>query len=218
MAVDAIVLLGAPGAGKGTAAEGIRERTPYVHLATGDLLREAMKAGTPIGKQAEAYVKRGELVPDDVILKLVEGRMDAGGPKASFMFDGFPRTLQQATMLENSLARRDGRLRKVFFLDASREVLVQRLTGRRICRQCGRNFHMVNLPPKRAGVCDACGGELYQRADDQEATILNRLDVFRKQTEALIAYYEKKGLLVRVDSAQSRDALIDRILTLLKSS
>jgi adenylate kinase len=148
----------------------------------------------------------------------VEGRMDAGGKTASYMFDGFPRTLQQATMLEDSLARRDGRLRKVFFLDAKREVLVQRLAGRRICRQCGRNYHRVNLPPKREGICDVCGGELYQRADDQEATILNRLDVFRKQTEALIACYEKKGLLVRVDSSQSRESLIERILTLLKAS
>lgn len=214
--MEAIVLLGAPGAGKGTTAEGVVAATKYVHLATGDMLRDAVKKGTDLGKLAEGFMKRGELVPDDVIVKIVEARLVGGDKNARYMFDGFPRTLEQSKLLEASLKKQGGRLTKVFFLDAPRELLISRLTGRRICRSCGRNFHVVNIPPKKEGVCDLCGGPLYQRADDQEATILNRLEVFRKQTESLVAHYEKAGVLVRIDSSLHRDIIIARVIELLK--
>ena len=211
------MLLGAPGAGKGTAAEGIKAATDYVHISTGDMLREAVKKGTAVGREAEAYMKRGELVPDAIMIRLVEERLDQGATDVSYMFDGFPRTLDQAALLDASLSRRGARIGFVFYLEAPRDLLISRLCGRRICRQCGANFHVVNIPPRREGVCDKCGGELYQRADDQEATIKTRLEVFTRQTESLIAYYAKQGVLVRIDAAQHRDRIIGEITRRLKS-
>ncbi|MEI6807090.1 MAG: adenylate kinase [bacterium] len=214
--MEAIILLGAPGAGKGTTAEGVVQATEYIHLATGDMLRDALKNGSALGKLAEGFMKRGELVPDDVIVKIVEARLDGGSKDVRYMFDGFPRTLEQAKLLEDSFKRRGGMVTHVFFLAAPRELLISRLTGRRICRKCGRNFHVINIPPKVEGVCDLCQGQLYQRADDQEATILNRLEVFSKQTESLVAYYEKAGKLVRIDASMHRDVITNGILEMLK--
>ena len=207
-----IILLGAPGAGKGTIAEGIRNASPFLHVSTGDMLREAVKKGTAVGQKAEGYMKRGELVPDDVILGIVAERLGQGAKNAAYMFDGFPRTLEQARLLDETLATYASKVDYVFLLDASRELLISRLTGRRVCRKCGQGYHVVNIPPKREGICDLCGGELYQRADDSEATILNRLDVYTKQTESLISYYEKKGVLVRVDSSRPRQETVTEIL------
>jgi adenylate kinase len=210
-----IILLGAPGAGKGTVAEKIRERTKFVHVSTGDMLRESVKQGAAVGREAEAYMKRGELVPDSVIIKLVEDRLDKGGSDVFYMFDGFPRTVAQADLLDKSLSSRGSRIAQVFFLDAPRKVLIERLTGRRTCRKCGRNYHIINIPPKKTGVCDLCGGELYQRPDDSEMTIVNRLDVYNKQTESLISRYEKQGVLMRVDSSQSAEKLVGEITEML---
>ncbi len=207
-----IILLGAPGAGKGTIAEGIRSSSPFVHVSTGDMLREAVKAGTPVGQKAEAFMKRGELVPDGVILALVEERLDKGSRDGAYMFDGFPRTIEQARMLDAILEKRAARIDRVFLLDAPRELLISRLTGRRVCRKCGQGYHVVNIPPRKEGICDVCGGDLYQRADDQESTILNRLDVYTRQTESLISFYDKKGVLVRVDSARPRQDTVAEIL------
>lgn len=207
-----IILLGAPGAGKGTIAEGIRSSSPFLHVSTGDMLREAVKAGTPVGRKAESFMKRGELVPDDVILALVEERLDKGSRDDAYMFDGFPRTLEQARMLDAILERRGAGINRVFLLDAPRELLISRLTGRRVCRKCGQGYHVVNIPPRKEGVCDVCGGDLYQRADDQEGTILNRLDVYTRQTESLISFYDKKGVLLRVDSARPRQDTVAEIL------
>jgi len=210
--VKTIILLGAPGAGKGTIAEGIRNESSFLHVSTGDMLREAVKNGTAVGKKADGYMKRGELVPDDVIVGIVGERLDKGARDTVYMFDGFPRTLEQARLLDAALARYASKVDKVFLLDAPRELLIARLTGRRVCRKCGQSYHVINIPPKREGVCDLCGGELYQRADDSEATILNRLDVYAKQTESLVSYYEKKGILVRVDSAGQRQAIVGEML------
>lgn len=207
-----IILLGGPGAGKGTIAEGIRGASPFIHVSTGDMLREAVKNGTAVGRQAEGYMKRGELVPDGVILGIVEERLAQGDPAAAYMFDGFPRTLEQARLLDGTLAKHAAKVDFVFLLEAGRDLLISRLTGRRVCRSCGQGYHVVNIPPKREGLCDLCGGELYQRADDSEATILNRLDVYAKQTETLISYYEKKGVLVRVDSSRDRHETVAGIL------
>ena len=209
-----IILLGAPGAGKGSTAEVIRD-TGYRHLSTGDLLRQAVKDGTDAGKEADGYMKRGELVPDEVIVKLVEEQLDEGGSEAMFLFDGFPRTTVQAELLDASLGGRDGAVDKVFLLETPRDVLINRLTGRRICRDCGKNFHAVNIPPKVEGVCDDCGGELYQRPDDCEETIVNRLDVFKEQTEALIGWYEDKGLLAKVNGNRPAVKIVADIESIL---
>lgn len=207
-----IILLGGPGAGKGTIAEGIRNASPFLHVSTGDMLREAVKNGTAVGRKAEGYMKRGELVPDDVIVGIVEERLEQGSRDAAYMFDGFPRTLEQARLLDETLVKHASSVNYVFLLEAPRELLITRLTGRRVCRKCGQGYHVVNIPPKREGICDVCGGDLYQRADDSEATILNRLDVYTKQTESLISYYEKKGVLVRVDSSRPRGETVADVL------
>jgi len=215
--VQGIILLGAPGSGKGTAAERLRDRAGFTHLATGDMLRAALKQGTALGREAEGYMQRGELVPDDLIIRMVRERLEAGPREARYLFDGFPRTVVQAEKLEQTLADLGGRLTRVLLLETPRAVLIQRLTGRRICRQCGTNFHVTNVPPKRAGVCDVCGGELYQRPDDQEATIVKRLDVYAQQTEALIAFYAARGLLTRVNSNQGADQLVADILGIVQT-
>jgi len=216
--VKAMILLGAPGSGKGTIAGKIGREFALVHVSTGDMLREAVKSGTGMGRKAEGYMKRGELVPDSVIASLVEDRLAAGDSDASCLFDGFPRTVAQAELLEETLARRGGGIAHVFFLDAPRDVLIQRLAGRRTCRKCGANYHVVNIPPKKDGVCDICGGKLYQRPDDCRATIENRLDVYSKQTESLISRYEQRGLLVRINSSRKADEIASEIEGVLFSS
>jgi len=210
--MKAIILLGAPGAGKGTIAEGLKAVSALIHVSTGDMLREAVKKGSPLGVQADGYMKRGELVPDDLIIRLVETRLAGGGREAAYLFDGFPRTMEQARLLDDCLSRLGGQVDKVFLLDAPRDLLIARLAGRRLCRKCGTNYHVVNIPPQREGICDACGGELYQRPDDGEATVLNRLEVYVRQTEALISYYEKKGVLLRVDSSRPRQQVVAEVL------
>ena len=216
MSIQAIILLGAPGAGKGTMAEAIRSATPFIHVSTGDMLREAIKAGTAVGREAEAYMRRGALVPDETILKIVKERLEQGAPDARYMFDGFPRTLAQARLLDAEFAHRGAKLINVFLLDVTREVSLERLGGRRICRQCGANFHVRNIPPKTAGICDNCGGELLQRPDDCRETILKRLEVFQQQTADLIAYYAKRGLLQRVDSSGPRAETVADIMKRLQ--
>lgn len=206
--MKAIVLLGAPGSGKGTVAEKLKARTAFVHVSTGDMLRAAVKNGTEIGREADSYMKKGELVPDSLIIRLVEERLDKGGKSDAYMFDGFPRTIAQAELLQRIFEKLGGGISRVFYLDTPRDVLVQRLTGRRTCLKCGANFHIVNIPPKKAGVCDACGGELYQRPDDSEGTIANRLDVYNRQTESLIAFYSTKGILEKVNSNHDVNNLV----------
>jgi len=212
-----VIFLGAPGSGKGTVADRVEERLGYTHVSTGNMLREAVKAGTAVGEAAKSYMERGELVPDEVMIKVIEARMDAGGADAAFMFDGYPRTVEQAELLEKSLEGRGGTLEKVVFLDAPRDVLIRRLTGRRTCRDCGACFHVETMPPKKEGVCDDCGGELYQRPDDQEETIANRLDVYNSQTESLVSRYEEQGVLVRVDSDRPVAPLVEDVAALFES-
>jgi adenylate kinase len=214
--MKAIILLGAPGAGKGTIAEKIRDACSLTHVSTGDMLRTAVKNGTETGRKAEAYMKRGELVPDEIIAGIIEERFDSGTGKEAYLFDGFPRTDVQADLMEKSLKARNARVDRVFLLETPRDVILQRLTGRRVCRKCGWTCHATNLPPKQTGICNLCGGELYQRADDSEATILNRLDVYRKQTESLIVRYEKQQVLVRVDSNRDARLAADEMTAVLE--
>lgn len=213
--MNVIILMGAPGSGKGTTAERIRDDAGYRHVSTGDMLRAAVKNGTALGIEADGYMKRGELVPDELIIKMIEELLDSGSDTASYMFDGFPRTVPQADLLDKALESRDSYVQKVFFLDVPRDVLISRLTGRRICRACGASFHMLNIPPKQEGICDACGGELYQRPDDCEGTIVNRLEVYNKQTETLVSRYDEKGVLYRLDGDQGAAELAAEVLSLL---
>ena len=198
--MNVIILLGAPGAGKGTLAEGVRTATDYQHVSTGDMLRAAVKAGTPTGLEAKGYMEAGELVPDDVILRIVGERLAQGKPEDRVMFDGFPRTPEQARALDETLGKLGARVNQVFLLEVPTPVIVSRLSGRRVCKSCGAVYHVVNIPPRAEGVCDQCGGPLYQRPDDSEETVLNRLEVYERQTASLIDFYERKGVLVRINA------------------
>ena len=213
--MQAIILLGAPGAGKGTLAEGVKNATDFIHVSTGDMLRAAVKAGSPTGREAKAYMEKGELVPDDVILRIVGERLAQGAPADKYMFDGFPRTLEQARQLDATLATLGAAINQVFLLDVPVPVIVSRLSGRRICKGCGAVYHLTNIPPKQAGVCDKCGGPLFQRPDDSEATVLNRLEVYERQTASLIDFYQKKGVLVHVNAGTNPQAATAELLSKL---
>ena len=193
-----VIFLGAPGAGKGTQARRLAADTGVPQVATGDMLREAVAEGTPLGREAKRYMDQGALVPDEVVIGLVDERLARPDAGRGYVLDGFPRTVAQAEALDTLLRRRGQALDRVVFFEVSREELVRRLTGRRICRQCGTAFHLVSAPPKAEGRCDQCGGELYQRVDDAESTVAHRLDVYQAQTAPLLDYYQQRGLLVRV--------------------
>ena len=193
-----LVFLGPPGAGKGTQARELAREWSVPHIATGDMLREAVATGTPLGREARRYMDQGALVPDDVIVRLIAERLGQPDAKRGFILDGFPRTIPQAEALDRLLAELGQRLDHVVFFDVSPPELLRRLTGRRVCRACQTAFHLASAPPRRDGVCDKCGGELYQRDDDREATVRKRLDVYATQTAPLLDYYSKRGLLTRV--------------------
>lgn len=193
-----VVLLGAPGSGKGTQAERISPAFSVPHISTGDMLRAALAAGTPLGLEAKRYMEAGELVPDDVVVGLIRERLADEDARRGFLLDGFPRTLEQARALDAMLTRSARALTDVVLIDVPEDELVQRLSGRRMCRGCGKGYHTVFDPPKKDSVCDICGGELYQRADDNEETVRNRLEVYRRQTEPLIEYYSELGVLKTV--------------------
>jgi adenylate kinase len=189
------LFLGPPGAGKGTQARELAREWGVPQVATGDMLREAMEAGTPLGREAKQYYDKGDLVPDDVIVRMVAERFKQPDAAQGFILDGFPRTIAQADDLGLMLQSLGQKLDAVIYFEVSQPELVRRLTGRRLCRQCQTPYHLVSAPPKRDGVCDKCGGELYQRPDDAEATVLNRLQVYERQTAPLLDYYKGRGLL-----------------------
>jgi adenylate kinase len=193
-----VVLLGAPGSGKGTQADRIVAAFGLPHISTGDILRAAVAAGTQLGAQAQQYMQAGKLVPDEVVIGITRERLAEPDAAHGFLLDGFPRTLDQAAALDELLAAAGRALTHVIVLDVPEEELIERLSGRRTCRQCGKGYHIKFDPPKQPGVCDVCGGELYQRADDNEETVRNRLVVYGEQTEPLIDYYARKGLVSTV--------------------
>ena len=209
-----VIFLGAPGAGKGTQARRLAAGSGVPQVATGDMLREAVAEGTPLGREAKRYMDRGALVPDEVVIGLVDERLSRPDAQPGYVLDGFPRTVAQAEALDALLRRRGQGLDRVVFFDVSREELVRRLTGRRICRQCGSTFHLVSAPPKVEGRCDQCGGELYQRADDAEGTVAHRLDVYNAQTAPLLDYYRVRGLLARV----AGEGPVDRVAAAIQKA
>lgn len=213
-----MILLGPPGAGKGTLAGLLKDKLGLLHISTGDILREEMKKGTPLGKDMKAYVDRGELVPDSIITKIIEGRISEIKPGQGYMLDGFPRTETQAKNLDKILAKLKQPIDFALCMESSLPVVLERLTGRRVCRGCGALYHMTNKPPKAAGKCDACGGEIYQRADDNEKTIRNRMDVYTKNTQPIIDYYKKQKKLMKVNGDQETDFLFQELTLVLNEN
>ena len=211
-----IVLLGPPGPGKGTQAKLMLERTGMVHISTGDLLRAAVATSSTLGRAAKGFMERGELVPDQLVTDMIRDRLSAMGGAPSFMLDGFPRTVVQAEALEKMLASRSIPLEHVVSLDVPREELVRRLSGRRTCRVCGAMSHVTSDPTRRPGVCDECGGALYQREDDREETIRARLEVYDRATAPLITFYRGRGLLREVDGTGPTTDVLDRVMARLE--
>lgn len=212
-----IVLLGGPGSGKGTQAKKLIDTLGVPQISTGDIFRAALKEGTPMGLKAKTYMDKGELVPDDVVIGVVEERLAKPDLAKGYMLDGFPRTLPQAEALDKILTSLGQSIDHAVLVDVPDEELVARLSGRRTCKnsECGRMFHVMFNPPKKDSVCDACGAELYQRDDDSEATIRERLTVYNKQTAPLIDYYDKKGLLRKVAGVGPIDQIFASIQKVL---
>ena len=210
-----IVFMGPPGAGKGTQAEKIIEKYQIPHISTGDMFRKAIKDQTELGMEAKRYMDQGALVPDHVTIGIVKDRLSESDCKSGFLLDGFPRTVDQAKALDEILTSLDSKIDYVINIDVDLDILKERLTGRRICRSCGATYHMVFNPPAVAGVCDKCGGELYQRKDDNEETVGNRLDVYVSQTKPLLDYYSLAGNLVNINGQQSIDLVFEEIQNVL---
>jgi len=192
-----MLIMGAPGSGKGTMASVIKDVYHIPHISTGDMFREAMKKKSPLGQIAKQYIDQGELVPDEVTIELVEERLQKEDAQHGFIFDGFPRTLNQAHAFDRILSKMNVKLDAVIDMRIDRDVLIKRLSGRRVCSRCGAVYHILSLKPTQDGVCDVCGGTLIHRKDDTEETIHHRLTVYEEKTLPLLAYYEAKGLVVR---------------------
>lgn len=206
-----LVFLGPPGAGKGTQARALAQEWGVPHIATGDMLRDAAAAGTPLGRQARAFMERGALVPDDVIIGLIAERLAEPDAKRGFVLDGFPRTIPQAEALDRLLAEREQGLDRVIYFDVPEDELLRRLTGRRSCPACQATYHVTANPPRRPGVCDRCGTELVQRPDDREDTVRTRLKVYAEQTAPLLEHYRRRGVLATVAGVGAIEAVRDAV-------
>lgn len=206
-----VILLGPPGVGKGTIAAKLAGHFNYPQISTGDMLREAVKSKTKLGMDAKSCMDKGMLVPDSVVIGIVEERLKKPDCRKGVFLDGFPRTIAQAEALAKII-----RIDKVINLQADDSVIIERLSGRRTCRKCMAIYHLVNIPPKKQGVCDKCKGELYQRVDDKQETIKKRLDTYRKQTEPLIGYYRKKKILVDIDGSMDVEGVLSAALNVLE--
>ena len=208
-----IVLLGPPGAGKGTQANLLKKQLGIAHISTGDILREEMKRDSPLGRDVKKFVESGALVPDEVITKIIENRlMSREYDGTGYMLDGFPRTKKQSEDLDRISRKTDQPVDYAVYFEATLPVIIQRLSGRRVCKKCGALFHVANRPPKKEGICDQCGGPLYQRPDDNESTIKTRLDVYLKSTAPIIDYYRDQNKLVTVN-ANEDEMTVNRHLT-----
>ncbi len=212
-----IMLLGAPGVGKGTQAKKIMAKYGIPQISTGDILRNEVRLQTELGKLAKEVMERGELVPDEIILKMVEKRLQEPDCQKGFILDGFPRTIPQAEGLEEILHRMGNISLKVIEIYVPDEEIIRRLSARRICSKCGKDYNLIFNPPPADGKCEVCGGEIIQRDDDREETIRKRLEVYRKQTEPLVSYYQKKGNLYRVDGTRSIEEVFQEIERIIQS-
>ncbi|MBN2582580.1 MAG: adenylate kinase [Planctomycetes bacterium] len=210
-----IVLLGPPGAGKGTQAKDVSEKLSVPHISSGDIFRGEMNAGTDLGKKLKEFVNAGQLVPDDLTTEIVVNRLGRDDCVGGYLLDGFPRTLAQAESLDRELSAKGQKLDVALNLDIAAEKIAARMAGRRMCRQCGASYHVVTLKPKTKGVCDRCGGELYQRDDDKPETVKERLEVYFKSTAPLVTYYEAKGVLKQVDADGTPDEVRTRVFAAL---
>jgi len=210
-----IILLGPPGAGKGTQAKMLIDKYQIPQISTGDILRAAVKEGTPLGKEAKSYMDKGGLVPDSVVIGIVEERIQEPDCVKGYMLDGFPRTVPQAEALDGMLSNLSAQIDHVVSIEVASEELIKRLTGRRTCRECGAGYHVMFDPPKAEGVCNKCGGDLYQRDDDNEGTVKSRLDVYDSQTLPLIDYYKVQGKIRPIDGVGEMKEIFERITTVL---
>ena len=211
-----LIFLGPPGAGKGTQAKLLEERYGAKQLSTGDILRNAVKNQSPLGKKAKVYMDSGELVPDEIVIGLIQEELQKGAYKRGYLLDGFPRTIAQVKALQKILDNIGQELDTVLNLEVSEDFLLQRLGGRRTCRNCGEMYHLVFNPPAKGGVCDKCNGELYLRDDDREETIRNRLDVYNRQTKPLIQFFSEQGKLISISGEGDIDTIFERISQALR--
>jgi adenylate kinase len=211
-----IILLGPPGAGKGTQAKRLAQTLDIPHISTGDLLRENVKNSTALGKKSRDFMDRGLLVPDELVAKMLMQRLNQADTKRGFILDGYPRNVNQAKTLDAMLESKSTNIDMVIYLDTSEFIILQRLTGRLVCSGCQANFHISNMPPQSPGVCDNCGGRLYQRTDDTEETVRRRIDVYKKEVAALIQYYEERKKLRRLCADDDAPIVLEKILQLAK--
>jgi adenylate kinase len=211
------IMLGAPGAGKGTQADILSQEMNLPHIASGDLFRQALEERTEVGLLAKNYMDKGELVPDEVTIKMILERINQPDCASGCLFDGFPRTLHQAKVLDKALKEQGKSIGKAIYIEVPNEELVKRLSGRWLCRTCQTPYHIINSPPKTPGKCDKCGGELYQRSDDREETVKDRLSIFFAQTGPILDYYKKQGKLIRVNGNLGMQGVAREIISALKA-
>lgn len=212
-----IILMGLPGAGKGTQASEIVKKFPIPHISTGDMFRKAIKDETDLGKEAKSYIDRGELVPDEVTVGIVKDRVSEDDAKKGFLLDGFPRTIEQAEALSNIMQELDRKIDAVINIEVPEEELMNRLTGRRICEKCGTTYHLVFNPPKVDGICDLDGGKLYQREDDNPETVANRLNVNVKQSKPILEFYDNKNVLKNIDGSRDINVVTKDVIDILEN-
>jgi len=212
-----IILLGPPGAGKGTQAKSISREYNIPHISTGDIFRKNISEKTPLGVEAKGYMDSGKLVPDELTINLVKDRLTKEDCKNGFMLDGFPRTVMQAEALDAFLKERNIDIDAALLIDAPKDLIIERMTGRRVCSKCGETYHIMNIPPKVEDVCDVCGSALIHRKDDNLETVIERLEVYDKQTQPLVEYYRRRGKLMSVDGAKELHEVFEDIRDLLGS-
>lgn len=211
-----IILMGPPGAGKGTQAKALAKRLGLAHISTGDILRQNVAGDTELGRQAKDFMNKGLLVPDELVTRMVAGRIDEPDTKNGFILDGYPRNIAQAEALDAIFKQKGINIDYVINLDTSEAVIIQRLSGRLACEGCNANYHIKNMPPKKDMICDNCGSQLYQRIDDREETIKKRLDVYRKESALLIQHYREKNKLQQVSADEEAGTVLNKIIDLVK--
>jgi adenylate kinase len=210
-----IILLGPPGAGKGTQAKLISEKYSIPHISTGDIFRKNISNKTPLGMEAKSYMDKGQLVPDELTIEIVKDRLSEEDCKNGFLLDGFPRTVKQAEALDEFLTNKNSKTDAALLIDVPQGLILERMTGRRVCGECGASYHIKFVKPNTEGVCDICGGELVQRKDDTKETVLERLEVYSKQTQPLIEYYKNKDVLFELDGTKEKNEVFENISDVL---